>query len=66
MEADALDLKLTQLFAGKVVRKDLKCSTCYRNGRVKCRKFDCFSLIDPGDVFVEIKGLLAETGRLRK
>ncbi len=50
----------------KIVRKDLKCSPCYRNGRVKCKKFDCFSLIDPGDVFMEIKGSLAETGRLRK
>ncbi|MEA3490191.1 MAG: glycosyltransferase family 9 protein [Candidatus Omnitrophota bacterium] len=48
----------------RIVRKGIKCSPCYKRGRVKCKRMECFSLIEPEEVFAKVKELLIEAGCL--
>jgi heptosyltransferase-2 len=41
-----------------MIRKELDCSPCYKRGKVKCTRVDCFNLITVEDIFEVIDNLL--------
>lgn len=46
-----------------IVRKNLKCSPCYRRGRVSCKRLDCLKLITVEDVLQAAEKLLKKFPR---
>ena len=48
-----------------IIRKEMKCSPCYKKGRIKrsCKNIDCFAGITPVEVFDAADALLGEIGK---
>jgi len=46
------------LDSAMIIRKELDCSPCYKRGKVKCKRLDCFNFITVEDVFEAVKSLM--------
>ncbi len=41
-----------------IIRKELGCSPCYKRGKIKCKRLDCFKLITVEEVLESVESLL--------